>query len=137
MVRILSIDFDHCLIFFFYIITDHTGDFFHNNSDSNRFSQIIHQQLQQQQQQPPAAHLPPRLQNNPHSPDNLNQIYTGNMSKFFDFHKNQQQQNQHQLLLNVQHSNDHLNMVSNSLLDNNRINSQYLEHTNNSGKFFS
>lgn len=113
----------------------------------------MYQQLQQSQQQ----QIHPRQQQNnlqsQQSPgDSFSHVYAGNMSKFFDFHKNQQQQQQQnqqqQFLLNghtnsigsgpqqqQQHNvggNDHMNMAS--LLENNRLNSQFLEHSN-SGKF--
>ena len=86
-----------------------------------------HQQQQQQQQRQQQQH------NNIHNENLGHNIYAGNMVKFFDFHKNQQQQQQTQqhphYLLNG-HSNgpaipDHLN-----LLENNRINSHYMEQTN-------
>lgn len=56
--------------------------------------------------------------------------YTGNMSKFFDFHKNQQQQQQqqnNQFLLNGHQSlAEQINMAN--LLDNNRLNSNFVDH---------
>ncbi|XP_055853582.1 putative uncharacterized protein DDB_G0271606 isoform X2 [Episyrphus balteatus] len=101
---------------------------FHSGTDLSRLSHtalIQHQtqQLLQQQQQD-------RQQN-----DHLlsNNLFGTNMSRFFDFHKNQQQQQQlHQFVVNGHGNNgqlnDHARMAS--LLENNRINSQFLDHTN-------
>ncbi|XP_055634687.1 uncharacterized protein DDB_G0283357 isoform X2 [Toxorhynchites rutilus septentrionalis] len=110
------------------------SDYFHNTNELNsrllsQQQQQAHQRLQQQQQQ---------QQQQQHS--DLNHIYAGNMSKFFDFHKNQQQQaaqqqqqQQNQQLLLNGHSTlpipDPFNISS--LLENSRLNSHFLEqHTN-------
>ncbi|XP_055908925.1 putative uncharacterized protein DDB_G0271606 isoform X2 [Eupeodes corollae] len=101
----------------------------HSATDLSRLSQsaliqhqtqqLLQQQLQQERQQ--TDHL---LSNN---------LFGTNMSRFFDFHKNQQQQQQlHQFVVNGHGNNsqinDHARMAS--LLENNRINSQFLDHTN-------
>lgn len=95
------------------------------NSDVNRLSQVTflqQQQILQQQQLHQPNHSEHILGNN---------LFGTNMSKFFDFHKNQQQQQiQQQFMLNggsIGNANnapfnDHLRL--NSLLENNRINSQ-------------
>uniref|UniRef100_A0A1L8DI73 CCR4-NOT transcription complex subunit 4 n=1 Tax=Nyssomyia neivai TaxID=330878 RepID=A0A1L8DI73_9DIPT len=98
------------------------GDF---NSDYFHCPNEITRQLLQQQQQSRTQH------NNLHSGgDNMNHMYTGNMSKFFDFHKNQQsQQQQQQFMMNGHSQNgpsvDQLNIAN--LMENNRLNSQFLE----------
>lgn len=100
--------------------------------------------MQQNHQQPQHQHQQ-RQQPNNLPGDSFSHVYAGNMSKFFDFHKNQQQQmqqtQQQQFLLNghsggqqqPQHptGNDHMNMAS--LLENNRLGSQFLDHSN--GKY--
>ncbi|XP_055680361.1 putative uncharacterized protein DDB_G0286901 isoform X2 [Lutzomyia longipalpis] len=99
---------------------DFNSDYFHCPNEINR-------QLLQQQQQSRTQH------NNLHSgSDNINHMYTGNMSKFFDFHKNQQNQQQQQFMMNGHSTNgpsvDQLNIAN--LMENNRLNSQFLEqHT--------
>lgn len=115
-----------------------SADYFHSPPANERFSQILHQHMQQNHQQQPHQHQS-RQQPNNLPGDSFSHVYAGNMSKFFDFHKNQQQQlqqtQQQQFLLNghssgSQHSagNDHMNMAS--LLDNNRLGSQFLDHSN-------
>lgn len=116
------------------------SDYFHNTNELNsrllsQQQQQAHQRLQQQQQQ---QHT------------DMSHIYAGNMSKFFDFHKNQQQQLQQQSqppppppaaaagppqpFLHNGHSAlggaDPMNNIAN-LLENSRLNSHFLEqHTN-------
>lgn len=83
---------------------------------------------QQQQNQNHSRQQP----NGIHSSDNLNHIYPGNMTKFFDFHKVQQQQQQNQQqnqYFNNSSRSDHMN-----LMENHRLNSQFLDHTIN-GEF--
>ncbi|XP_055539351.1 uncharacterized protein DDB_G0283357 isoform X2 [Wyeomyia smithii] len=104
------------------------ADYFHNTNELNSRllsqQQYAHQRLQQQQQ--------------PQHTD-MNHIYAGNMSKFFDFHKNQQQQAaQHQqqqnqpFLLNG-HSSltapDPMNIAG--ILENSRLSSHFLEQHSN------
>uniref|UniRef100_U5EUH9 CCR4-NOT transcription complex subunit 4 n=1 Tax=Corethrella appendiculata TaxID=1370023 RepID=U5EUH9_9DIPT len=105
---------------------DYNSEYFHNANDINsRLSQTALLQNQQQQQL--------RL-NNIHT--DLNHIYSNNMSKFFDFHKNQQQQQNTQpqppFMMNGhtnQPSADQINMAN--ILESNRLNSHYLDqHTN-------
>lgn len=70
----------------FKLSADYNADYFHNHNDFNRLSQAA---IQQQHQR----------HNNMHS--DVNHIYAGNMSKFFDFHKNQSQpQNQVNMTVN-------------------------------------
>lgn len=90
-------------------------DYLHNLSDLNRLSQ-----LQQQQQ---------RLHNSIHSVQENGHIFPGNMSKFFDFHKNQQNQIIHNGLSNSpqQQISDQLNMAN--LLENSRLNSHYFDQS--------
>ncbi|XP_055712831.1 putative mediator of RNA polymerase II transcription subunit 26 isoform X2 [Phlebotomus papatasi] len=96
---------------------DFNSDFFHCSNEINR-------QLLQHQQHSRTQH------NNLHSGnENMNHMYTGNMSKFFDFHKNQQNQQQQQYMMNGHSTNgpsvDQLNMAN--LVENNRLNSQFME----------
>lgn len=112
-------------------ITGDYSDYFHNTNELNsrllsqQHQQQAHQRLQQQQQQQ-------------HS--ELSHIYAGNMSKFFDFHKNQQQQaaqQQNPPFLHNGHSSlsaaaDPMNIAN--LLENSRLNSHFLDQHSN-GKF--
>ncbi|XP_059618238.1 uncharacterized protein DDB_G0283357 [Phlebotomus argentipes] len=96
---------------------DLNADYFHCPNEINR------QLLQQQHQQSRTQH------NNLHSgSENMNHMYTGNMSKFFDFHKNQQNQQQ-QFMMNGHSTNgpsvDQLNMAN--LMETNKLNPQFLE----------
>ncbi|EAT38689.1 AAEL009437-PA, partial [Aedes aegypti] len=104
------------------------SDYFHNTNELNsrllsqQHQQQAHQRLQQQQQQ------------QQHS--ELSHIYAGNMSKFFDFHKNQQQQaaqQQNPPFLHNGHSSlsaaDPMNIAS--LLENSRLNSHFLDQHSN------
>lgn len=107
---------------------DYSNDYFHNPSDTSRFSQM----LQQQQNQNHARPQP----NGIHSSDNLNHIYPANMSKFFDFHKVQQQQQQNQQqnqYFNNSTRSDHMNVTN--LMENHRLNSQFTDHALN-GELF-
>lgn len=125
------------MICFFFVADYTTTDYFPNTSETtSRFSQNLqHQQLPQTTQ-----HHSSRISSNGvNSVDNS--LYAGNMSKFFDFHKNQQQQQtqQQQFLLNghsngIHNAGDHLNMGNGS--ENNRLGSQFIDHTSN-GKLFS
>lgn len=118
-------------------------------------------QQQQQQQLPPHhpqhpsqqqtpqfnQHNHPRhQQQNASAADSFSHVYAGNMSKFFDFHKNQQQQQQQtqqqQFLQNANvlggqsQQTPHPDPLSmSSLLENSRMNSQFLDHTAN-GRIF-
>lgn len=110
------------IISFLIFADDYSNDYFHNPSESSRFSQML---SQQQQNQNHARQQP----NGIHSSDH---IYPANMSKFFDFHKVQQQQQQNQQqnqYFNNSSRSDHMN-VSN-LMENHRLNSQFLDHTLN------
>ncbi|GAB0095266.1 myb-like protein I [Sergentomyia squamirostris] len=97
---------------------DFNSDYFHCSNELNR---------QLMPQQPRTQH------NNLHggSDNSLNHMYTGNnMSKFFDFHKNQQNQQQQQFMMNGHSTNgssvDQHNMAN--LMENNRLqNSQFVD----------
>lgn len=105
------------------------SEYFHNTNELNnrllsqQHQQQAHQRLQQQQQQ--QQHT------------DLSHIYAGNMSKFFDFHKNQQQQaaqqQQNPPFLHNGHSSlsaaDPMNIAS--LLENSRLNSHFLDQHSN------
>lgn len=101
-----------------------------------------HPQHPSQQQQQFNQHHPRHQQQNASAADSFSHVYAGNMSKFFDFHKNQQQQQQQtqqqQFMQNASGNGgqtqppphpDAMSMAS--LLDNSRMNSQFIDHTSN------
>lgn len=68
------------------------------------------------------------------------QVYTNNLSKFFDFHKNQQQQQQfapqqQQLFMSDQMNVSNL-IDQSRLMDARRLNSQYLDQQNSPNSKF-
>lgn len=104
-------------------------DFYTSSNETNRFNQLPHHQQSQNLQQQNM------IGGNFNQPSQQ-QVYANNLSKFFDFHKNQQQQHQQQQFPSQQqfYNDQQLNMSSlmdqSRLMDARRLNPQYLEQQN-------